>query len=210
MNIVLTGFNRFGELDVNPSQLIVERIGERALSDGRDGILTEVLRTDYVAAGSRVSKLIRQEEPDVVLLLGVARGRSAISLERVALNIDDSATPDNAGETRAGDLIVPDGPAAYWSSLPLRSLWDALHDREIPVSYSNHAGTFLCNHVFYLARHEIERARLDTQCGFVHVPLMCEQVDTSEAEVRSLPLEAMVQAIECCLDILQSGAAKAG
>ncbi|MBN1659803.1 MAG: hypothetical protein JXA93_15465 [Anaerolineae bacterium] len=202
MNILLTGFNRFGDLEFNPSEAIVNRCAAWARGAGGVNLVAEVLSTEFEAAGERMRSLIRSVRPDLVVSLGVAARACGLRLERVALNLDDSPAPDNAGVPVTGRRIVPDGPVGYWSTLPLEDLKRALEAREIPVQISNHAGTFVCNHVFYVARHEIERLGIDARCGFVHVPLMTEQVTAMEADLPSLPLAMLVDAVQCCLDLL--------
>ena len=199
MTILLTGFNRFGTLDCNPSQLIVEHIAEGTSANG-DGLVTEVLPTEFAAAGERIRELIHSLHPEAVVCLGVAAARSTIGLERVALNIDDAELPDNAGDLAAGRLIVPGGPAAYWSTLPLPAMRDALAARGFPVAISNHAGTFVCNHVFYVARHEL--AQSNTPCGLIHVPLMAEQRESATGSTGRLPLADLIAAVDCCLEVI--------
>jgi pyroglutamyl-peptidase len=136
------------------------------------------------------------------MCLGVAGGPGLISIERVALNIDDCHLPDNAGVAPTGQLIAPHGPTAYWSTLPLEHMSQELKQRGVSVRFSNYAGAFVCNHVFYVARYTIEQRGKSTPCGFVHIPLADEQI-SSPQEV-GLPLATMVTAIECCLDVLQA------
>jgi len=198
MKILLTGFEPFGPVRVNPSEQIVRRIGEEARKRGNRELRAEVLPTEFVAADRRMRQLILEYQPDAVLCLGVAPQREKISLERFALNIDDDSLPDNAGRLRAGRRIAPNGPAAYWSTLPLERFRRQLEQHGIPVSYSNHAGTYLCNHIFYVARHEIEKASNGAPCGFVHVP----PVRTRGKKARGLALDTMIEAVECCLGVL--------
>lgn len=202
LSILLTGFNRFGNLDANPSQEIVDRLAQRARRGKATNLRAEVLPTEYQAAGARMRALIRSERPAVVVSLGLAAGAESIRLERVALNLDDSPSPDNTGVIATGQLIVPEGPVAYRSTLPLEELEQALRARDIPVRISNYAGAFVCNHVFYVARHEIEQLGLDARCGFIHLPLMAEQLGTAEAGLPSLPLAVLIEAVECCLELL--------
>jgi len=202
MKILLTGFEPFGEVRVNPSEQIVRRIAALARSRGDDDLVTEVLPTEFAAAEKRIRQLIRKLRPAAVLCLGVAPQRDKISLERVALNLDDDSLPDNAGRRRAGRRIVPHGPAAYWSTLPLERIRKQLERQKIPVIYSNHAGTYLCNHVFYVARHEIERLGNRARCGFIHVPPARKR--SKGTKQRGIPLRTMVEAVECCLKVLQN------
>ena len=201
MKILLTGFEPFGPVRVNPSEQIVRRIGEEARGSGNVELRAEVLPTEFAAADRRIRQLIRKFRPDVVLCLGVAAQRDKISLERVALNLDDDSLPDNAGRCRAGRRIVPSGPAAYWSTLPLERIRRQIERRGIPVSYSNHAGTYLCNHIFYVARHEIEKMGNGAPCGFVHVPPIRERA--KKGKPHGLALDTMVEAVECCLEVLR-------
>lgn len=204
MKILLTGFEVYGPVRVNPSERIVQRIGqalaEAARGNGSADLHAEVLPTEFVAADRRLRRLIREFCPEAVLCLGVAPRREKISLERVALNLDDDSLADNAGRSRSGRRIVPNGPPAYWSTLPLERIHRQLERRGIPVSYSNHAGTYLCNHVFYVARHEIERMGNGAPCGFVHVP----PLQTRAEKARGLSLDTMVEAVECCLAVLRN------
>ena len=205
MKVLLTGFEPFGPVRVNPSEQIVLHIGRRMEEEARGHrafeLRAEVLPTEFVAADRRIRQLIREFRPDAVLCLGVAPQRDRISLERIALNLDDDSLPDNTGRCRAGQRIAPQGPAAYWSTLPLERFRRQLERRGIPVSYSNHAGTYLCNHVFYVARHEMEKMGSGAPCGFVHVPPLQEK--TKRKGPRGLALSTMVEAIECCLEVLR-------
>jgi pyroglutamyl-peptidase len=194
MRILLTSFTTFGDHHVNPSRLAVE-----ALDGHHADVITAVLPVEYSGAEARIRALIARHEPDAILMLGLAARRGAINLERFALNIDDAPLPDNAGVAAAGRPIVADGPPAYTSTLPLPSLLDALQAKGIPAVISNHAGTYVCNHVFYVARHLIEQTGSQIPCGFVHVPQIA-----SEDDQPGLPLAALIEAVECCLDALRS------
>jgi pyroglutamyl-peptidase len=195
--ILLTGFNPFGDLAVNPSELIVKSIAERT----REGLVTEVLPTEYRRAGDRMRELIREFRPEAILALGVATGAPFLLLERVALNLDDSDAPDNSGKIIQGQLIEAQGPVAYWSSLPLAGMLGALERLGVPAVISNHAGTFLCNHVFYVARHQVEQLNFQCRCGFIHVPGV-SACSVGETDC-GLPLALMIEGIECCLDVLR-------
>jgi len=172
MKILATGFNRFGELSYNPTELMMPEIKRYALEWRDCSIVTEILPTEYLAAGHRLRTLLLELQPDAVVGFGVAPSSSEFLLERFALNLDDTAAPDNAGWRPEGIPIIATGPHAYTSTLPLAQIFDALKKAKIPVSYSNHAGTYVCNHVFYVARHEIDVVGRDTPCGFIHVPLV--------------------------------------
>ena len=196
MKTLLTGFNRFGSLKENSSQLVVEDLAKRAKTFVPFELITEVLPTKFIKAGERIRHLIRHHRPERIICLGVSQNLSAIHLERVALNLDDAEAADNAGLERKGDLIVPNAPLAYWSTLPIEKMCVMLRQREIPAHISNHAGAFLCNHVFYVARHEIETLQLNSPCGFIHLPGVSEKKSDGAP---GLPLPLMIEAIESCL-----------
>ena len=201
MKILLTGFNSFSGVRVNPSEPVVRAIAEQK-QPAKMEMIAAVLPTEYDAATRKLRGLIRKHRPDAVLCLGVAQRREVISLERVALNLDDEPTPDNAGVIRRGSRIVRGGPDLYWSTLPLAALERALkrprNAGRIRAAISNHAGAFLCNHVFYIARHETARRRGPVLCGFIHLPGLRGYKAARERQLRG-----MIQAIERCLSVVR-------
>jgi pyroglutamyl-peptidase len=208
MRILVTGFEPFDGRNVNPSQQIVAALARRPEGERRATLVTETLPCEFGAAGERLVTLIRELRPDAVVSVGLAASASAIRLERFALNLNDSARPDNGGDLATGRPIDPAGPIGYWSTLPLDAILAALRARDIPAIISNHAGAYVCNHVFYTARREIERLGSDIAAGFVHVPLLDEQERSLPPGAATLSLATMVEALECCLDVLsEAGAA---
>ena len=201
MKILVTGFNSFKGVRENPSEQVVRALAGRQRNNFSAELVTAILPTEYVAATRRLRRLIRSERPDAVLCLGVAPRRESISLERVALNLDDDPTADNAGVIRRGRKIVAAGPDVYWSSLPLEVFEKKLRRRGIKTLVSNHAGTFLCNHAFYVARQETTRSRHGIPCGFIHLP----GIGRSKGN-RARSLHRMIRAVECCVNVLGQGA----
>ncbi|WP_372365527.1 peptidase C15 [Candidatus Uabimicrobium sp. HlEnr_7] len=194
MKILLTGFNSFANVVTNPSQQIVEKIDtQKFLSEIE--IITEVLPTEFVAAGKKIEELITTISPQIILLLGVAAKRKHISLERVALNLNDSSLPDNTGLRIEGKQIVENEPLAYFSSLPLLHLKEQLEKNDIPCEVSNHAGTYVCNHTFYLALRKIKQLRKNTACSFIHVPTI-SQIE----EPNAISLEKLILGIEILIN----------
>jgi pyroglutamyl-peptidase len=118
-----------------------------------------------------------------------------ICLERFALNVDDEELPDNSGRVLNGTPIVRGGPAAYESTLPLNRLLKVLRAKGIRANISNHAGTYVCNHAFYVARHESERLRPGMPCGFIHVP----NLRRGSSKTQAMALDDMAEAVEVCL-----------
>jgi pyroglutamyl-peptidase len=194
MTLLLTGFEPFGDRAVNSSQQVVER-----LAVSRPDLVTAVLPTEYAESARRLAALIAQHQPDAVICLGVAQPRPAINLERVALNVDDAPVADNSGDLACGRMIAADGPVAYWSTLPLDAMLAALRARDIPAVISNHAGVYVCNHVFYSLRHLMEQGKRAVPCGFIHLPALRESAESPSG----LSLDVMLAAVEICLEVAQ-------
>jgi pyroglutamyl-peptidase len=186
MTILLTGFTPFPDVPVNPSGETVE-----AVAGDYPDVIAAVLPTSYRQAGNRIRSLIADHQPAAVLLLGVAESRPAISLERFALNVDDASKPDNDDDLRQGTPIEPDGPPAYRATLPLERIASALGAVDLPVMYSNHAGAYVCNHLFYVAADTVRRLGSQAQVGFIHVPAYA-----------TLPPERQQAALRVMLDVV--------
>jgi pyroglutamyl-peptidase len=200
MKILLSGFNPFGGLAVNSSEVVVEAISNRWVDQPEVQLTTEILPTEYKGAEERIRSLIREFRPDRILCLGVAESESEIRLEQVAVNIDDQIQPDNAGEVRRKQRIS-EGPRSYASTLPLRKIRRALVDLGVPVRFSVSAGTYVCNHVFYSTLHEVKRLGLDAKCGFIHLPSIRTR-DSSDTGP-GLPAETLISAVAACLDVIR-------
>lgn len=193
MKILLTGFEPFGEHRLNPSQLLVDALPDQIL--GRS-IYKGILPVHHQLGPQKLLELILQLQPDAVLSFGLAAGRAKISLERVALNLIDDATPDNAGVTIENQSIITDAPAAYFSTLPLYAMLSALITAGIPAELSLSAGTYLCNQVFYTLMHTVATHNLGIQAGFVHLPALPEQASTSQKPMPSLSLDICIKAAQ--------------
>jgi pyroglutamyl-peptidase len=190
--VLLTGFEPFGNATSNPSGEIVKQITG-------DNIVTAILPVAYTQSAERLLSLIEQHKPDVVICLGQAEGRTAITPERVAINLDDARLADNEGVLRNDVKILQDGPDAYFSTLPVNELVAAIKAQGISAAASLSAGAFLCNHVFYVAQNKF--AGSDVRSGFVHVPLM----DSQAAEfpgLPTMPLDQMVTAVRAMLEVV--------
>ncbi|MFZ8871804.1 MAG: pyroglutamyl-peptidase I [Candidatus Nanopelagicaceae bacterium] len=191
--ILLTGFEPFHKSHLNPSEEIVKRIKHPNL------IAKEVLPVTFGEAATRLTALIDQHKPTAVLALGQAEGRSHITPERVAINLDDARIADNAGNAPREEKISSDGPDAYFTTLPIGKIIERLDASSIPAAISLSAGTFVCNHIFYLMqRHCFEK---EIRSGFIHLPLMDEQA----SEFPGLPtmkIEDMVRGIGIVLDVV--------
>jgi pyroglutamyl-peptidase len=190
--VLLTGFEPFGKATLNPSGEIVKQISG-------DNIVTAILPVAYTQSAERLLALIAEHKPDVVICLGQAEGRTHISPERIAINLDDARLADNEGVIRNDIPIVVGGPVAYESTLPIKGIVKAINDAGVPAAVSLSAGAFLCNHVFYVAQDHFK----DTQVrsGFVHVPLMDEQSGEFPG-LPTMPLDQMVKAVRTMLEAL--------
>ncbi len=190
--VLLTGFEPFGKASLNPSGEIVKRISG-------NNIVTAILPVAYSQSGQQLLELIELHNPDVVICLGQAEGRTDITPERVAINLDDARLADNEGVLRSDVEIIEGGPTAYFSTLPIRAIVNAIKNAGVPVSVSLSAGAFLCNHVFYLAQNKFSGTQI--RSGFVHVPLMDEQAGDFPG-MPTMPLDQMVKAVQAMLEVL--------
>ena len=190
--ILLTGFEPFGTATSNPSGEIVKQISG-------ENIVTAILPVAYAQSAERLLSLIEQHNPDVVICLGQAEGRTQITPEKVAINLDDARLADNEGVLRNDVKIIEHGPDAYFSTLPVKDMVDAMKAQGIPAAVSLSAGAFLCNHVFYVAQNKF--AGSNVRSGFVHVPLMDSQAPEFPG-LPTMPLDQMVTAVRAMLEVL--------
>ena len=171
--ILMAGFEPFGGASVNPAWEAVKSMNGVELAAGYQ-VVTLMLPCVFDEARRVLIDATRALQPHIVIAVGQAGGRTDISIERVAINIDDARIEDNAGQQPVDTAIDPDGPAAYFSTLPIKAMMLALRDKGIPASVSNTAGTFVCNHVFYSMMHSL-RDRPDARAGFIHIPYLPQQ-----------------------------------
>lgn len=173
--VLLTGFDPFAGDTVNPSWLAVQALHGQAI-EGHTVIAAQ-LPTTFAESGEVLRRLLRRYRPALVVCLGVAVGRSALSLERVAINIQDARIADNAGLQPIDLPVVPHARAAYFSTLPIKAMMQSLTAAGIAAEVSQTAGTFVCNHVFYALMHALksQRGSVKARGGFIHVPCLPDQ-----------------------------------
>jgi pyroglutamyl-peptidase len=186
--VLLTGFEPFGGESINPSGEIARQLHGTVV--GGHQIVGALLPCVFGAAITELKKQIRATKPALIVCVGQAGGRAEITPERVAINVDDARIPDNSGRQPVDRPVVRGGPAAYWSTLPIKAIVAELRRREIPAAVSQTAGTFVCNHAFYGLMHELRRKKV--RGGFIHVPFLPEQAKPGQP---SLTLEAMTAAV---------------
>ncbi|MET4095664.1 pyroglutamyl-peptidase I [Arthrobacter sp. UYCu712] len=190
--ILLTGFQPFGGETTNPSWTAAGGAAAVLRAEGHDAQAVE-LPCVFGESIEVLEAALERYGPDVVLCAGQAGGRARVSLERIAINCDDARIPDNAGNAPVDEPVVPGGPAAYFSSLPLKAALAALDAAQIPAEVSQTAGTYVCNHTFY-GLMNVLRLRPKTRGGFVHVPYAAGQVLRGSG-TPSLPVELMTEAL---------------
>ena len=192
--VLLTAFEPFGGDRQNASELAVRPLEGRRIEGHR--VVTLVLPCRFGAAIDTLRAAIERTAPALVLATGEAAGRIALGVERVAINVDDARIPDNAGAQPIDAPVVPGGPAAYWSTLPVKAIVRALTEQGIPAEVSQTAGTFVCNHLFYGLMHALA-GQGGVRGGFVHVP----RAPTQQAPGRmpTMPTETVTAALEIAL-----------
>lgn len=191
--ILVTGFEPFGGQKINPSWLCVS-----ALPDTLYGtrIHHRLLPVDWIEGPAALRSAMRELRPDAVLCVGQSGGRSALSIERVAVNLRGGA--DNTEMVQNDTPVVLGGPAAYFSTLPNAAMLAAMQAANIPAEYSFSAGIYLCNCVMYTALHYAASERQELKAGFLHVPFLPEQT----LDKPSLPREAMAHGVLLCADAI--------
>ena len=196
MKILVSGFDPFGGEKINPA---IEAV--KLLPDEIKG--NEVIKIEIpTVIGKSVDKLkekIKEVKPDVVISVGQAGGREDITVERVAINVDDCRIKDNEGNQPIDEKIAEDGPDAYLLTLPIKAMVENIKSANIPASVSNTAGTFICNHVAYGMAHLRATEYPNMRTGFIHIPFLPEQV-LNKAHTASMSLDTIVKALEKAIE----------
>ena len=190
--ILITGFEAFGNSTLNPSAEIV-------LAMSGESIMTAILPVVFGKSAQMLRGLIDEYDPDFVLCLGQAEGRKALTLERVAINLEDTRMADNSGIIVTEQPVNKAGPAAYFSTLPIKVMTEAINTAGVPATISLSAGTFVCNHVFYSLQDYVKTKPI--MSGFMHVPLM-DQQGFEFADLPTMSLEQMIVGVKAALQVL--------
>ena len=173
MKILLTGFDPFGGETVNPAFEAVKLLPDTIA--GAEIVKQEV-PTEFIRAGEVLEAAIQANQPDVVICIGQAGGRSAITPEKVAINLMDGRIADNAGYQPIDVTIQEDGETAYFTSLPVKAMVQNIKDAGIPSALSYTAGSYVCNYLMYTLLYLIDKKYPNIRGGFIHVPYVPEQV----------------------------------
>lgn len=187
--ILLTGFQPFGSNAVNPTMLLMDRLA------GTEGVVTATLPVEYGASGDAFEALLDQHRPAAALCFGLAYKTDVLLVERIAWNRDQTAQADNTGTVRTGAVIVEGAPPAYGCGFPVPLLVRALAGAGVPVSLSDDAGGYVCNHLYFRARHAVATRGLGTPVAFIHVPPLPEHCTDRVGGLAIERLEAGVRAL---------------
>lgn len=192
MVVLVTGFEPFGGDSINPAYEAVKLMNQ---SIQGNVIIKACLPVVFHESLKVLDSLISKENPDIIICVGQAGGRTQISIERVGINIDDARIPDNSHQSPIDEPINPYGSAAYFSNLPIKAITKAISESGIPASVSNTAGTFVCNHILYGLMDMIAQKYPQKRGGFIHVPFAPQQV-VNMPNMPSMHLSDIVKALE--------------
>lgn len=194
MKFLLTGFEAFDQSTINPSAEIVKAI----TVDPQYATFVQplILPVDTKSAPPALLQSVEFHQPDVILCLGEAAHRPVVSIERVALNLLDFRIPDNNGVIFQDEPIIPHGPAAYFSTIPVRQILHNLLQAGIPAELSLSAGSYLCNQILYTVLHQIAVKQSKQTAGFIHVPSLPQQVVEKNKVYPSMALETSLSAVK--------------
>lgn len=194
MKLLLTAFTPFDGEKINPALEAVKLVKDRI---GNILIVKLEVPTVFGKSIDTVREAIEREKPDFVLSIGQAGGRAEICPERVAINLDDARIPDNEGNQPIDEPIFPDGENAYFSTLPVKAMVEAIRKEGLPSSLSNSAGTYVCNHLMYGVLYYLDK-RPVIKAGFIHVPYIPEQTKNKK-EMPALELSEIVRGLEAAI-----------
>lgn len=198
MKILVTGFDPFGGEKINPAIESVKKLPDTIAG-------AEIIKLEIpTVIGKSVDKIrdkIEEVHPDVVLSIGQAGGRPDITVERVGINCDDCRIKDNEGNQPIDEKVAEDGPAAYFSTLPIKAMVKNIQDGGVPASVSNTAGTFICNHVLYGVAYIQATKHNEMRTGFIHIPFLPEQV-VDKKNMPSMALDTIVKGLTLAIEAI--------
>ncbi|MFC3549763.1 pyroglutamyl-peptidase I [Lysobacter cavernae] len=193
--VLLTGFEPFGGESNNPSWDAVQALAGTRIHGHR--VVARCLPVEFGASVDELRQVIGEVKPVLVICVGQAGGRAQLSLERVAINVDDARIADNAGAQPIDEAIASDGPAAYFTGLPIKAMLSALREAGIPAEVTQTAGTYVCNHVFYGLMHALRNVP-QARGGFIHIPYAPAQAALHPG-TPSLPLQIVVDGLRLAI-----------
>ncbi len=203
MKILVTGFTPFGGESINPAWQAVKSLPKTI--DGHEIFAAEI-PTEFFASRKVMTEKVEALHPDAVICVGQAGGRDAVTIERVAINVMDAALPDNCGDQPVDVPVVEGAPSAYFSTLPIKHMVEAVKAAGLPARVSNTAGTYVCNTLMYHVLHLAAEKNPAMQGGFIHVPYIPEQVQGKPDGTPCMPLEDIIRALTKAIEALGEGA----
>lgn len=198
MKILVTGFDPFGEEKINPAFEVIKKLNDNI--HNIEVVKLEV-PTAFNASIEKACNKIQEINPDAVLCIGQAGGRYDVTVERVAINVNDARIPDNLKQQPIDTAIDENGEAAYFATIPIKAIVEGIRSEGVPASVSNTAGTYVCNHLMYGVLNYIYKNNLNIKAGFIHIPFLTEQV-VNKPNVPSMSLDTMVKAIEAAIKVI--------
>lgn len=198
MKILVTGFDPFGGESINPAYEVVKRL--RDSISGAEVVKLQI-PTAFNESIKKTADKIKEINPDFVLNIGQAGGRSGITVERVAININDARIPDNLNQQPVDTKIDEAGENAYFASIPIKAIVQAIRHKKIPAAVSDSAGTYVCNHIMYGVLNYIHKNNLNIKAGFIHIPYLFQQV-IDKPNTPAMDIETMVEAIETAIEVI--------
>ena len=196
MKVLVTGFNPFDGHTINPSWEAVKELPKQIA--GAD-IVKYKLPTEFNASSNMMKTALAKEKPDFVICVGQAAGRDGITIERVAINVEDARIPDNAGFQPYDYKVHMNAPTAYLSTLPIKDMVKDIKEAGYKASISNTAGTFVCNTVMFTALHYANQYKPKPKCGFIHVPLCTTQSTPFNDALPKMELADIVKCLEIAI-----------
>ena len=196
MKVLITGFDPFGGESINPALEAVMALPDRI---GDTEVIKIEIPTVFGKSLEAIRNAVEMHKPDIVISVGQAGGRFGVTPERIAINVDDARIKDNEGNQPVDVKVAQDGPAAYFTNLPIKAMTQAMVKAGIPASVSNTAGTFVCNHVMYGILHMIHTDYPNMRGGFIHVPYIPAQV-TAKANMPSMSSADITKGLALCIE----------
>lgn len=197
MKVLVTGFDPFGGEAVNPAFEAVKLLPGNIA--GAEVIKLEI-PTVFSKSGPAVEEGIKQHQPDIVINVGQAGGRSCVTIEQVAINLAEARIPDNDGEQPVGQPLQAQGAPAYYATIPVKAIVKNIRDHKIPCHISYSAGTYVCNSVMYNVLHMAAERYPDIRAGFIHVPFAAEQVVEKPNGTPFMSLDMIAKSLEYAIE----------
>ena len=195
--ILLTGFDPFGGETTNPALESVKKLD--GVKIGNYLIAAREVPTVFNESIAKLEDYIKEIEPSMIICVGQAGGRPDVTIERIAINVNDARIPDNKGQKPIDTAVVEGGPAAYWSTLPIKAIVKAMREKGVPASVSQTAGTFVCNHIFYGLMNLLEQRGNRIRGGFIHIPFLPEQAAAYPGQ-SSMALDTIVKGLKTAVE----------